>query len=79
MEFDIDDVIRWPARRFWCIWCLSHNLEVAAGLAAMKHLGWVSGFSAGKTLAEFCVEAGQPEAIKEPSHWVDDPDRRLGI
>lgn len=35
-------------------WCLSHNLEVAAGLAAMKHLGWVSGFSAGKTIKEFC-------------------------
>lgn len=53
MEFDLDC---YP-KQAWCIWCLSHNLEVAAGLAAMKHLGWVSGFSAGKTIREFCDEA----------------------
>lgn len=45
----------------WPFWCLSHNLEIAAALAAVRNLSWVRGWDSHKTLGEFC------EALKANS------------
>lgn len=41
----------------WALWCLGHNLEIAAALSVVRNLSWVRGWDAARTLAEFCGES----------------------
>jgi len=68
VEFDIEDFIQtehwlnasdeWSFSAHWlqpdwALWCLSHNIETAAALSAVRNLSWIRGWDAARTLQEF--------------------------
>lgn len=49
----------------WGLWCLGHNLEIAAALSAVRNLSWSRGWDAHKLLTEFAGDANDAESYTE--------------